>query len=114
MITKDDLIKTDPGDPNNSRYDRISKKYEELSSRLAQQALLDEQKHKAMLESFEIVNKRILDSASNLAKKPPVEAQEPEPEQRSERSERSSLRKKLTRKELYDQNRFWIVEKHGI
>jgi ATP-dependent protease HslVU (ClpYQ) ATPase subunit len=109
MILKDDYIQN----ANDIRYDALSLKYQELSEKLSQLSRQDEEKHKAMLESFEIVNKRILDSASNLARKP-IETEEQEPESRSERSERSSLRKKLTRKELYDQNRFWIVEKHGL
>jgi len=110
MILKDDLIKTDPGDPNSIRYDRIAKKYEELSARLAEQARLDEEKHTKMLQEFEIVNKRILQTAKNLAK-PPVEAKEPEhkTETRGERSER--LR---AEKQKFDPERYWLATKHGI
>jgi hypothetical protein len=113
MILKDDLITTNPGDPNNARYDRIAKKYEELSARLAEQALLDEQKHKAMLESFEIVNKRILASASNLCRKPPVEAQEPNTN--TDITDRASRRRaKQSQQELYANNRYWLATKRGL
>ena len=115
MITQDDLIKTDPGDPNSIRYDRIAKKYEELSARLAQQAAIDEEKHTKMLQEFEIVNKRILDSASNLARKPQEAQEAQEPNTNTDITDRASRRRaKQSQQELYANNRYWLATKRGL
>ena len=105
--------KTDEIVDEDTRYDMVSRKYETLCEKLKRQSELDEAKHKEMLKSFELVNQKILDSCSKLTHKPPVPS---EPEENYETNlERRRNRKKLyENRDLYSENRHWLVPKKGL
>jgi len=105
--------KTDEIVDEDTRYDMVSRQYETLCEKLKRQSEIDEAKHKEMLKSFELVNQKILDSCSKLTKQPPVP---PEPEDYQTNLERRRSRKKLyeNTKNLYSENRHWLVPKKGL
>jgi len=87
-----------------SRYDSISKKYLLLSKKLQEQVLIHEAEDAEMLKSLELVNKRLLESASKL-QKPPVSEPSPLDNPKADVDYYSNLERRRARKQLFkDQN----------